>query len=52
MNKELIKLIQSWKDLKKTGKITINFFKGGVLSVNKEETIRLTEDSKVSYEKR
>ena len=42
--KELIKLIQEWIKSKKTGKIVINFFKGGISGVRKEETIKLTKE--------
>ena len=39
--KELLKLIQEWLEKGKVGSITINFFKGGISSVNKNETIKL-----------
>lgn len=50
MNKHLSKLVEEWMQKEKTGKITINFFKGGVSSVNKEETIKLINNSE--YERR
>ena len=39
--KELITLIKEWIETKKVGSLTINFFKGGISSVKKEETIKL-----------
>ena len=39
--KELIALIKEWIETKKVGSITVNFFKGGISSVKKEETIKL-----------
>jgi len=50
MNTHLTKLIKEWIEKKKTGKIVINFFKGGISSVNKEETIKLYDKNK--YETR
>ena len=41
--KELIVLIKEWIETKKVGSITINFFKGGISSVKKEETIKLSK---------
>lgn len=41
MLQELINLIREWITRKKTGKIIINFFKGGISSVDKHETIKL-----------
>jgi hypothetical protein len=39
--KELIKLIQEWIDKKKVGSLQINFFKGGISSVNMIETKKM-----------
>ena len=50
MNTHLTSLIKEWIEKKKTGKIVINFFKGGISSVNKEETIKLYDKKK--YETR
>lgn len=43
MNEYLINLIREWVKNKKTGKLVINFFRGTVVSANKEETIKLTD---------
>jgi len=43
MMKNLMELIKKWISEKKVGKITINFFKGGISSVNVEETIKLSK---------
>lgn len=40
---ELIKLIKEWIDQKKTGSITVNFFKGGLASVKKEEVLKISK---------
>jgi len=39
--KAIIQLIQEWVTKGKTGKIVINFFKGGISSVSKEETVKI-----------
>jgi len=39
--KELFKLIEEWIFKKRTGKIVINFFKGGISNVEKQESIKL-----------
>ena len=41
--KELIALIKEWIDNRKTGSITINFFKGGIANLIKKESIKLTQ---------
>ena len=42
--KALIELIKHWIAEKKTGKVIINFFKGGISSVDKHETIKISKD--------
>lgn len=39
--KDLIKLIKEWLESKKTGKIIINFFKGGISNIEKHESIKI-----------
>jgi len=43
MMKNLTELIKEWILKKKTGKLIINFFKGGISSVDKHETIKLSK---------
>lgn len=40
MLKDIISLIEKWISSKKTGKIIINFFKGGISNVEKHESIK------------
>lgn len=40
---KLIALIREWIEQKKVGKITINFFKGGVSSIHIEEVKKIEE---------
>jgi len=37
----VIELIKVWKQQKKVGSITVNFFKGGITSVKVEETLKI-----------
>ena len=46
MLQQLIDLIRKWITEKRTGKIIINFFKGGISSVDKHETVKLGQDTK------
>lgn len=39
--KNLVVLIEKWMEEKKVGKITISFFKGGISSIKKEETLKV-----------
>jgi len=39
--KDLVHLIEKWIVEKKTGKIIINFFKGGISNVEKHESIKI-----------
>jgi len=41
--KELIDLISEWLEQKKVGSLTINFFKGGISSIDKRETLKLNK---------
>lgn len=41
--KELVGIIKEWIEQKKVGSITINFFKGGISSIDKRETLKLTK---------
>jgi hypothetical protein len=43
INPALLKLIKEWIQNRKHGKLVINFFKGGITSVNKQETVKLPE---------
>jgi len=38
---KLIELIKNWIFEKKTGSIQVNFFRGGISSIKKEETVKL-----------
>ena len=40
---EIMRLIQKWVHNKSSGKITINFFKGGISSYKVEETFKPQE---------
>jgi len=40
---ELINIIKDWIDRKKTGSIQINFFKGGISNIIKQESEKLGE---------
>lgn len=40
---QIVALIWSWLTEKKVGNIQINFFKGGISSVNFNETVKLGE---------
>ena len=42
MSDQIFKLINEWIRNKKTGKIVINFFKGGISSISKEEMMKLS----------
>lgn len=39
----LVALIREWIEQKKVGKITINFFKGGITNINIEESKKLED---------
>ena len=39
----ILALIKNWIKNYKTGSITINFFKGGVSNIKKEETVTKTD---------
>lgn len=43
MLKQLMDIIREWVDSRKTGSITINFFKGGIANLIKKESIKLTQ---------
>lgn len=43
MLKELMDIIRQWIESRKVGSVTINFFKGGVSSVNFNETVKLKQ---------
>jgi hypothetical protein len=43
INPALLRLIGEWIKNRKTGKLVINFFKGGVSNVNKQESVKLPE---------
>jgi len=38
---KLIDVIRSWISEKRTGSIQINFFKGGISNIKKEESVKL-----------
>jgi hypothetical protein len=38
--KDIMKLVNNWIDSKYVGNIQVNFFKGGVTSVNLNQTIK------------
>lgn len=40
---KLIALIRLWIEQKKVGKITINFFKGGITNINIEESKKIED---------
>ena len=40
---KLLEIIKKWIFDKKVGKITINFFRGGISSIKLEETIKIIE---------
>ncbi len=40
---KLVALIREWIEQKKVGKITINFFKGGITNINIEESKKLED---------
>jgi hypothetical protein len=40
---KIIKLLNNWIGFKKTGNITINFFKGGISSIDIRETKKVDE---------
>lgn len=42
----IFRLIKSWIEEKKTGRLIFNFFKGGLSSVGLEETKKLTESKR------
>ena len=39
-----IKVLDKWIDEKRTGNLQFNFFKGGVSTVNKNETIKYEDE--------
>ena len=40
---KIIALIKLWIEQKKVGKITINFFKGGITNINIEESKKIED---------
>jgi hypothetical protein len=38
---KVCKIMEEWVESRKVGHITVNFFKGGISSVNKNETIKI-----------
>lgn len=40
MPKWILNIIEAWMVAKKTGYIQINFFKGGITSINRNDTIK------------
>ena len=40
---KIVKLITQWLKEKRVGSITVNFFKGGISSIKKDETVKLSE---------
>jgi len=49
---EIMKLIQEWVQKRSSGKITINFFKGGISSWKVEETFKPLKPVKADNKKR
>jgi len=43
MIEKIVRLLQTWIFEKKTGNITINFFKGGISSIDIKETKKIDE---------
>ena len=43
---QIIKLIETWIEERKTGRLTLNFFRGGISSINKTETEKLDESKR------
>jgi hypothetical protein len=44
--KDILRLHKNWMDSKKVGNIQVNYFKGGVTSINLNETVRPGGDKK------
>lgn len=38
---EIISILRAWMHERKTGKVVINFFKGGIANIKVEETMHL-----------
>lgn len=45
----IFKIIKEWNSKRKTGKISINFFQGGIPNINLSESVKL--DIKTQQEK-
>ncbi len=43
---QIIKLIKTWIEERKTGRLVFNFFKGGLSSIGIEETKKLSDSKR------
>ncbi len=44
---QVLKLLMAWSEQRKTGKLTFNFYRGGITNITLEETQKLPESKRV-----